>query len=96
MEPTLDERRSFAKCLYRITKEELGKVITDIEAKCPDALTKNSAEDEVEINVDHISPVVFHEMMAFVRSCGSADGGGNGRKKKISSSSKTSNKKGRT
>ena len=88
-EPTLEEKRMFAKLLYKITKEELGRVIVDLDAKCPSALTKNSAEDEVEINVDHISPGIFHELMWFVKGCANsggtgtgASGGGNGGKKK--------------
>lgn len=90
IEPTLDERRNFANCLYEITKEELGNVITDIESKCPDALTTNSAEDEVEINVDHISPAVFHEVMAYVKSCCPADG--SRRKKKVATTGRVNKK----
>ena len=84
--PTLEEKRTFAKSLYRIGKEELGKVITDLDAKCPIALTKNAAEDEVEINVDQISASAFRDVMAYVSSCGV-----DGRKKKSAS-----NKKART
>mmetsp|Transcript_17869 Transcript_17869/g.25254 ORF Transcript_17869/g.25254 Transcript_17869/m.25254 type:complete len:215 (+) Transcript_17869:120-764(+) len=81
--PSMEEKRTFAKSLYRITKEEVGKVIVDIESKCPEALTKNSAEDEVEINVDNLSPAVFHELMDYVKSCCSE---GNGKKKKPANS----------
>lgn len=77
-EPSIEEKRTFAKSLYKITKEELGQIITDLDQKCPKALKKNSAEDEVEINVDFISPAVFHEVMQFVKNCG----GESGRKKK--------------
>lgn len=91
VEPTLEEKRTFAKSLYKISKEELGKVITDLDNKCPAALVKNSAEDEVEINVDHISPAVFHEVMAYVKSCGvETGGGGGGRKKKNAKRARTS------
>jgi hypothetical protein len=68
-EPTIEEKRSFAKNLYKISKEELGKVITDLETKCPKALTKNVAEDEVEINVDNISAVMFKEAVSYVNDC---------------------------
>jgi len=84
-EPTIEEKRSFAKCLYKISKEELGKVITDLDTKCPKALIKNSAEDEVEINVDKISPAAFKEITEYVNSCGVLGGNGAGggtRKKK--------------
>jgi hypothetical protein len=78
-EPTLEEKRAFAKNLYKISKEELGKVIVDLDTGCPDAITKNSAEDQVEINVDNITPESFQSVMAYVTKC-VADGGG--RKKK--------------
>ena len=85
-EPTIEDKRAFAKSLYKISKEELGKVITDLETKCPKALIKNSAEDEVEINVDNISAVIFKEIVDYVNSCVAAGGSGSsvggGRKKK--------------
>merc|ERR1712048_246140 len=80
-EPTLDEKRAFAKTLYKITKEELGKVIVDIEAKCPEALTKNTSEDEVEINVDNLKAEAFHDLMEYVTYCAASEG--NVKKKKI-------------
>lgn len=83
-EPTLDEKRTFAKTLYKITKEELGKVIVDIEAKCPEALTKNTSEDEVEINVDNLKAEAFHELMEYVSSCATSEG--NVKKKKTTNS----------
>jgi len=91
VEPTLEEKRTFAKLLYKITKEELGRVITELDSKCASALTKNSAEDEVEINVDHISPGVFHEILMYVRSCGASENT-SGKKKKGVSSNKPSKK----
>eukprot|EP00571_Detonula_confervacea_P015674 CAMPEP_0172310226 /NCGR_PEP_ID=MMETSP1058-20130122/11361_1 /TAXON_ID=83371 /ORGANISM="Detonula confervacea, Strain CCMP 353" /LENGTH=200 /DNA_ID=CAMNT_0013022997 /DNA_START=148 /DNA_END=747 /DNA_ORIENTATION=- len=75
-EPTIEDKRAFAKCLYKISKEELGKVITDLETKSPKALIKNSAEDEVEINVDNITPLAFREVVDYVNSCGAMGGGG--------------------
>jgi len=86
-EPTIEEKRAFAKSLYKISKEELGQIITDLDNKCPKALKKNSAEDEVEINVDNISPPVFHEVMEFVKNCN----GESGRKKKTAKKARTSN-----
>ena len=90
-EPTIEDKRTFAKALYKISKEELGKVITDLDTKCPKALTKNSAEDEVEINVDFISPAVFREVMAFVKRCGGEGSGKDAaRKKKTAKRARTS------
>ncbi len=85
-EPSLDEKRTFAKNLYKISKEELGKVIIDLDKGCPEAITKNSAEDQVEINVDNISPESFVTVNAYVTKCVAE--GGNGRKKKTSGGGK--------
>ncbi|GMI34111.1 hypothetical protein TeGR_g12756 [Tetraparma gracilis] len=68
VEPTLEEKQIFARGLFRINKEELGKVVTVLDDKSPEALTKNSAEDEVEINVDSIVPRVFHELSDYLDS----------------------------
>jgi hypothetical protein len=81
-DPTAEEKRTFAKLLYKISKEELGTVISDLNDKCPSALTKNSAEDEIEINVDDISPRVFGEVMSYVKKCSGDQGG---KKKKVQS-----------
>ncbi|KAL7443124.1 hypothetical protein ACHAXM_008670 [Skeletonema potamos] len=83
-EPTIEDKRAFAKSLYKIGKEELGKVIMDLDLKCPKALIKNSAEDEVEINVDLISPAVFAEVREYVNEKVAEAGGAaaGGKKKK--------------
>jgi len=82
-EPTIEEKRAFAKSLYKIGKEELGRVIMDLDVKCPKALIKNSAEDEVEINVDLISPAAFVEVRDYVNEkIAEAGGSGGGKKKK--------------
>ena len=88
-EPTIEDKRIFAKGLYKISKEELGNVITDLETKCPNALIKNSAEDEVEINVDNISAVVFREVQMYVNSCGAGGSSSGGKKKKTAKRAKT-------
>lgn len=88
-EPTIEEKKSFAKSLYKITKEELGKVICILDEKCPASLTRNSEEDEVEINVDNITASVFHnDVVAYVKGCleETTSVVGSGRKKKNSSS----------
>ena len=87
----MDEKRTFAKNLYKISKEELGKVIVDLDAGCPEAITKNSAEDQVEINVDNITPESFQSVNTYVSKCVSD---ASGRKKKSTGGNKT--KKART
>jgi len=66
---SLDEKRAFARSLYKINKDDLGKLIVEVDTKCPAALVKNSAEDECELNVDKISPALFQELKQFVANC---------------------------
>ena len=47
VEPGQVIKQGFAKSLFKISKEELGKVITICDDKCPKALSKNASEDEV-------------------------------------------------
>eukprot|EP00957_Ditylum_brightwellii_P043706 3313678-Ditylum_brightwellii.AAC.1 len=65
MPPVYNMVRNIILC---ISKVELGMIITKLDKKCPTSLTKNSAEDKVEINVDHISPAIVHNAMAYVKS----------------------------
>jgi len=95
-EPTLEEKKKFAKSLYKISKEDLGKIICDLDEKCPTCLTKNEAEDEVEINVDLISPVVFHEVTNYVQSMIGDTAGTTSRKKKTTAAKPSQSKKSRT
>jgi hypothetical protein len=66
---SLEEKRAFAKLLYKLSKEELGKILVDLDNKCPQALVKNATEDEVEMNVDNITPPVFAEVVKFATEC---------------------------
>ena len=66
---TLDEKRSFAKSVYTLSKEDLGKLIVEVDHKCPSALTKNMGEDEAELNVDKIPSALFQELKTFVANC---------------------------
>jgi hypothetical protein len=71
---TLEEKKAFARTLYKISKEDLGKIIVEIDSKCPSALTKNNAEDEAEMNVDLIPVGLFRELKQFADSCSKAAG----------------------
>lgn len=68
-EVSLEEKRSFAKSLYKLTKDELGKILVTLDEKCPAALVKNATEDEVELNVDKISQEVFGELVQYAAQC---------------------------
>ena len=79
---SLDDKRAFAKSLFKLTKEDLGKVIVEVDTKCPQALTKNAGEDECELNIDKIPPVLFGELRAFVASCSAPSNAAPPKKKK--------------
>lgn len=65
---SLQERREFAKSLYSLSKEDLGKVLVEVDAKCPAALVRNASEDEIEFNIDKIPASVLQELTRFVKS----------------------------
>jgi Bromodomain/Bromodomain extra-terminal - transcription regulation len=66
---TLEEKRTFARDLYKIQKDELGVVLMELVEKSPAAITKNAAEDEFEINVDKIDAGIFAELTAYIQTC---------------------------
>lgn len=66
---SLEEKRAFAKLLYKLTKEELGTILVNLDHKCPSAIIKNVTEDEVELNVDQITPPIFTELMKYANEC---------------------------
>ena len=86
-----DEKRAFAKQLYKISKEDLGKILVEVERKAPTALTKSSAEDEIELNVDKIPSHLFGDLQSFVKQQIKADGKPN--KKKASGGGGSGNKR---
>jgi hypothetical protein len=90
---SVDDKRAFARSLYKISKEDLGKLIVEVDNKCPAALTKNAGEDECELNVDKLTPGLFAELKGFVNSCKStstqaATSSGLSKKKSTSSATK--------
>lgn len=87
-EVSLEDKRSFAKSLYKLTKDEVGKILVTLDEKCPAALVKNGAEDEVELNVDKISQDVFTELVQFANQC---QANNKGNKAKAKSGAGTSN-----
>jgi hypothetical protein len=69
---SLQERKNFAKSLYQISKEDLGKILVQVEQKCPAAIVRNATEDEVEFNIDKISSSFLQELTAFVNDTAKA------------------------
>ena len=69
-------RTKDATCVFA-----LGKILVEIEKKYPQALMRNSAEDEIELNVDKLPQPLFAELQAYVKSCLQAAGAGKLKKK---------------
>jgi len=65
---SLQEKRNMAKQLYQITKEDLGKFLIEVEAKCPAAIKRNAAEDELELNIDAISSSAMPALMELLKT----------------------------
>jgi hypothetical protein len=51
---TLQEKRNLAKTFYQISKEDLGKVLIEIEKRTPAAIRRNATEDELDLCMDEI------------------------------------------
>ena len=62
--PTLEEKTRLSHNIYKIKSEELGELVQKLEVRCPQAIDKQQAEDEIEINIDAIEPRTFHEVRA--------------------------------
>mmetsp|Transcript_1305 Transcript_1305/g.3920 ORF Transcript_1305/g.3920 Transcript_1305/m.3920 type:complete len:207 (+) Transcript_1305:229-849(+) len=67
--PSLEEKTKFSHNIYRIKQDELGVLVEKLDAKCPDAIDKSTADDEIEINIDAIDPRTFHDLDRYVRQC---------------------------
>ena len=67
--PTLEEKTRLSHNIYKIKSEELGELVQKLEVRCPQAIDKQQAEDEIEINIDAIEPRTFHEIDRFVTGC---------------------------
>ena len=57
-DPTLDEKKKFSHDIYRLKQEQLGLLVEMLDNLCPDAIEKSN---EININIDAISPRVFRE-----------------------------------
>jgi hypothetical protein len=90
-QPTLDDKTRFSQSIYKISSEELGKVVEALDARCEAAIDK-TFPDEIEINVDVIDADTFHHLEKMV----SGFLPGEKKKKKSSSSDDHKSKKQRS
>jgi hypothetical protein len=85
--PSVKERMQLSYDLFKIDNVEMGRVLTMIEGSSPGALSRKVSFDEVLINLDALSPQVFHEVNSFVLSCLINSGGAKKNKRPESSAS---------
>ena len=64
--PTADEMHTFVSTLFKLSPEELGKVISFLDVNCPMVLIKRVDSNEVEINVDLLPGIIFHKVSEIV------------------------------
>ena len=69
-QPTFKEKMDFSENMYKITPQQLGRVVQIIEEKDAGVVKKNKgANDEIMISIDEISAEVFHELNTYVVAC---------------------------
>ena len=90
--PTVEERMQLSYDIFKIDNTEMARVLTIIEADCPEALSRKS--DEVLINFDALSAACFHQVNLFTQTALVDSAGGPKKKKRpiadVSSSSSSS------
>ena len=64
--PSAEDMTSWVTDCHSITSDELGAVLVKLEAACPQCLVKRPDQNEVEVNVDLVSGVVFREIRALL------------------------------
>ena len=64
--PNAEELTSLGLNMFKLSPDELGKMVVHIDANCPLALIKHIDLNEVEINIDLIPAAIFHELNAIM------------------------------
>mmetsp|Transcript_3907 Transcript_3907/g.6121 ORF Transcript_3907/g.6121 Transcript_3907/m.6121 type:complete len:219 (+) Transcript_3907:41-697(+) len=90
--PSMDEKIQMSYDLFKIEPAQLGRILTVIEKSCPRAVTRDNIEgsEEALVNIDFLSPTCFHEVAAYIKSCGPADS--KGKRKRSGGGGSTSKK----
>jgi bromodomain-containing factor 1 len=87
-EVTRSDRLKFAQCIQQLSPEQLGRLVEMIQNECPMALNEgnggeNSANEEIEIELNTIDDANFNIFFTYVNSClnGAENGTGSSMKK---------------
>lgn len=65
--PNLEEKKELGNSFFKLSSEDLGEAIRMIDKTCPQALDKVSNKDEIEINIDKLSPKMFSNLKDFIK-----------------------------
>merc|ERR1712146_95280 len=65
--PNLEDKRDLGNSFFKLSSEDLGEAIRMIDKTCPQALDKVSNKDEIEINIDKLSPKMFSNLKDFIK-----------------------------
>jgi len=66
-QPTFKEKMDFGEKVYRITPQQLGRVVQVLDEKCADCVDK-SVSDELAISIDEIPADIFHDLYKYLIS----------------------------
>lgn len=66
-QPSFKEKMDFGEKVYRITPQQLGRVVQILDEKCADCVDK-SVSDELAISIDEIPADIFHDLYKYLLS----------------------------
>lgn len=59
--PSNEEITAFTEKCFKLSPEDLGKILLLLDKLCPRCLLRSQAHDEVQLNVDLLTPTAFTE-----------------------------------
>jgi hypothetical protein len=66
--PSNEELNEFAEQCFKLSPEDLGKILLLLDKLCPRCLLRSQAQDEVQLNVDLLTPTAFAEANRLLQS----------------------------
>ena len=68
-DPTREEKTQLAQNVYKISSEQLGRIVRILDENCERCIDKSSSDDMIEINVDLIDANTFRRVSDYVAEC---------------------------
>ena len=63
------EKTQLAQNVYKITSEQLGRIVRILDENCERCIDKSGSNDMIEINVDLIDASTFRRVDAYIKEC---------------------------